>query len=136
MFWNGVRLPFSLFTQSFLVFANVAPAQPTPNPWGVSMALAILWPKLGEGEEITLPLLSTITLMKFIKGFSGFCSLNSHRGTLFNALISYKNWKDHRFLVGGRWLVGDDPMAGRVCSYFREHGRYLKVFLFPSTGMT
>lgn len=88
------------------------------------MALAILWSELEGGERMTLALLSTLTLMKSIKGFLEFYSLSSRCGTLFNVPSSNKNWKDHWFFVDGRWLASGYPFVGHIASRFKENGRY------------
>lgn len=97
MFWNRVRRPFSLFAQSFLSL-GVALAQLARNALGTIMALAILWPELGNSEGMTLTLLTVLTLTKSILGFSGF--LSSRHRVLFNPPTSNKHWKDHKFYVG------------------------------------
>lgn len=59
------------------------------------MALAILSLELGNGEGMTLTLLTALTLLKPISGFLGFHSLSSRHEAFFNSLTSNKHWKDH-----------------------------------------
>ncbi|XP_022141992.1 uncharacterized protein LOC111012228 [Momordica charantia] len=85
------------------------------------MGLAIVYPNLKGGEKMSLMLLSTLTLMKSIRGFHRFYSLSYHCGTLFSIPSLTKNWKDHWSLVGDRRLVSDGSVVGCVASCFRDN---------------
>lgn len=56
MFPNGTRLPVSLVAKSFPIIRPGCTAQLSPNTWGLKIALAILYPELGNGEQMTLGL--------------------------------------------------------------------------------
>lgn len=68
---------------------------------------------------MTMTVLSTLTLMKSIMGLSGFYSLGSRCGTLFNTPTSNKHWKDHWLFIGDQWLAGGGSFVGHVTSCFQ-----------------
>lgn len=82
------------------------------------MALAIIWSKFSEGEQMTLGLLTALTMLKSIASFSGFYSLNSHYRKMFKPPTSNKHWKDWWFFVGGTWLAVSESICERIPNNF------------------
>lgn len=91
MFNNGVMLPLLLFAQSLLSIARVAPAQLTPNAWRMMLALDIIWPEFSDKQQMTIGLLTALTILKTIPSFLGFYSLNSRYREIFKSPSSNKH---------------------------------------------
>lgn len=88
------------------------------------MALTILWLEVSDGEQMTLSLLTTLTMIQTIFDFPGFYSLNSRHGMIFKPPSSNKHWQDHIFFIGEQWLLGGESICDRVPNHFGENIEY------------